>query len=118
MLYLGDQTKIKLFKRAHLVIYTPENEHFGIVPIEAMYLKRPVLACNSGGPKETILDGQTGFLRSQNPEEFAKVLIESIENPAKIQKMGENGHCRVIENFSFVAFSEKLDRLVLEHRKT
>jgi glycosyltransferase involved in cell wall biosynthesis len=33
------------------VLYTPEREHFGIVPIEAMYNEAPVIACNSGGPK-------------------------------------------------------------------
>jgi len=43
------------------VLYTPEMEHFGIVPIETMYLERPVITCNSGGPKETVEDGVTGF---------------------------------------------------------
>jgi hypothetical protein len=28
------------------VVYTPVNEHFGIVPLEAMYARRPVIACN------------------------------------------------------------------------
>ncbi|TXH61693.1 MAG: glycosyltransferase, partial [Thiothrix sp.] len=32
-------------------LYTPEKEHFGIVPIEAMFNNAPVIACNSGGPK-------------------------------------------------------------------
>ncbi|KAH6904889.1 alpha-1,3-mannosyltransferase ALG2, partial [Coprinopsis sp. MPI-PUGE-AT-0042] len=36
------------------LLYTPENEHFGIVPIEAMACGVPVLACNSGGPLESI----------------------------------------------------------------
>lgn len=45
---LGDHGKIRLFQRAKLIVYTPENEHFGIVPLEAMYLGRPVLATNTG----------------------------------------------------------------------
>jgi len=44
------------------MLYTPENEHFGIVPVEAMYCGCIVLACNSGGPTESIVDAQTGFL--------------------------------------------------------
>ena len=47
---------------ATVVIYTPENEHFGIVPIEAMAAGKPVIACRSGGPKESVLHGETGYL--------------------------------------------------------
>lgn len=36
------------------VVYTPANEHFGIVPVEAMYARKPVIACNNGGPTESI----------------------------------------------------------------
>ncbi len=37
-----------------VVLYTPVDEHFGIVPVEAMYSRRPILACNSGGPQESV----------------------------------------------------------------
>uniref|UniRef100_A0A915D1U1 Phenylalanine--tRNA ligase beta subunit n=1 Tax=Ditylenchus dipsaci TaxID=166011 RepID=A0A915D1U1_9BILA len=68
----GDETKVQLLRRSQLIIYTPENEHFGIVPLEAMYLKRPVLANNTGGPRETIVNGETGFLRDNTPPLFVK----------------------------------------------
>jgi glycosyltransferase involved in cell wall biosynthesis len=43
-----------LLTRSTAVLYTPENEHFGIVPVEAMFMRRPVVACASGGPLESI----------------------------------------------------------------
>ncbi|KAJ1472497.1 alpha-1,3-mannosyltransferase ALG2-like protein [Baffinella frigidus] len=58
----SDAERGALLGKAVAVVYTPVNEHFGIVPIEAMYSRRPVIACNSGGPTESILDGVTGFL--------------------------------------------------------
>lgn len=50
----SDKFKLFLLKRCDVLLYTPSNEHFGIVPIEAMYMGKPVIACNSGGPTETV----------------------------------------------------------------
>jgi len=55
------EQKTKLLAECLCVLYTPENEHFGIVPLEAMAAGRPVLACKSGGPVESIIDRITGF---------------------------------------------------------
>ncbi|KAJ3000887.1 Alpha-1,3-mannosyltransferase-like protein [Globomyces sp. JEL0801] len=37
-----------LFKEALCLVYTPSHEHFGIVPVEAMYAGLPVVAVNNG----------------------------------------------------------------------
>ena len=37
------------------------EEHFGIVPLEAMSVGTPVIAVDSGGPKETVENEETGF---------------------------------------------------------
>lgn len=50
----SDKQKQLLMHLCSAVVYTPENEHFGIVPIEAMYSRRPVIATNTGGPLETV----------------------------------------------------------------
>lgn len=51
-----------MLENTQILLYTPENEHFGIVPVEAMYMKCIVIACNSGGPLESVAHQQTGFL--------------------------------------------------------
>lgn len=56
------------------VVYTPQNEHFGIVPLEAMASSRPVIACNSGGPKESIVHQVTGFLCDPSPGQYADAM--------------------------------------------
>jgi len=50
-----------LLRNAECVLYTPENEHFGIVPCEAMYSGVPIIADKSGGPRESVGDG-CGYL--------------------------------------------------------
>jgi len=53
------------------LLYTPDREHFGIVPLEAMQLGLPVIAVNTGGPTETIRHQTTGYLcRQVIPHEF------------------------------------------------
>ena len=57
-----DDEKVGLLNSAVAILYTPTNEHFGIVPIECMAAHKPVVACNSGGPMESVANGKTGFL--------------------------------------------------------
>lgn len=33
-------------REAFCVLYTPQNEHFGIVPLEAAFASLPVIACD------------------------------------------------------------------------
>jgi alpha-1,3/alpha-1,6-mannosyltransferase len=56
----NDERKFQLYNQCDSVIYTPPNEHFGIVPIEALEQRRPVIVIDSGGPSETVIEGVTG----------------------------------------------------------
>jgi alpha-1,3/alpha-1,6-mannosyltransferase len=52
---ISEVLKIKMMKNCRALLYTPSNEHFGIVPVEAMTCHCPVIAVNSGGLKESVL---------------------------------------------------------------
>lgn len=69
-----DRQRALLLAACTAVIYTPEREHFGIVPLEAMAAGRPVIACNSGGPQESVVDGSTGFLCEPTTDAFATAM--------------------------------------------
>ncbi len=49
-----DRQRALLLAACRAVLYTPQHEHFGIVPLEAMAARRPVVAVNSGGPVESV----------------------------------------------------------------
>ncbi|VDM51418.1 unnamed protein product [Toxocara canis] len=68
--------KFALYRQCDTVLYTPPNEHFGIVPIEALEQRRPVIVCNSGGPAETVLEGITGS-KIEFPD--GRLLAEAME---------------------------------------
>ncbi|RUS71770.1 hypothetical protein EGW08_020464 [Elysia chlorotica] len=109
----SDAQKRTLLKHSTCLIYTPDREHFGIVPIEAMYMRCPVIAIRSGGPLETIGDTETGFLCSpDNEEEMAAAMLQFVEDPDLSSTLGEAGRSRVTNMFSFVNFTNKLDSIV------
>lgn len=108
----SDTVKLWLLRRVDVVVYTPENEHFGIVPLEAMYSGKPVIAANSGGPTETIIHEQTGFLCDPNAVSFHVPMVKLFKDRKSIERIGEMGRKRVQQKFSFAAFTDKLDNVV------
>lgn len=59
---VDDEALRELYAGAKALLYPVEDEDFGIVPVEAMAFGTPVIAHNSGGPRETVIDGKTGVL--------------------------------------------------------
>ena len=108
-----DAQRMALLACCIAVVYTPHQEHFGIVPLEAMAAGRPVVACNSGGPLETVVQGETGFLCKPMGEAFA-VAMEELMTPGVAEKMGAAAMVHVRENFSRGAFGEKVNDALLE----
>mmetsp|Transcript_22725 Transcript_22725/g.53882 ORF Transcript_22725/g.53882 Transcript_22725/m.53882 type:complete len:491 (-) Transcript_22725:57-1529(-) len=111
---ITDAERSRLFQTALCVVYTPDKEHFGIVPLEAMFAGTPVLAVNSGGPLETIRDGDTGFLREPTPEAFGDALHHLIENFDRATKMGQEGRRHVETTFGTKRLAIEWKRLVEE----
>jgi alpha-1,3/alpha-1,6-mannosyltransferase len=52
------------------LLYTPTEEHFGIVPCEAMIQGVPVIAISNGGPLETVEHEKTGFLLKNDKNQW------------------------------------------------
>ncbi|XP_010060707.2 alpha-1,3/1,6-mannosyltransferase ALG2 [Eucalyptus grandis] len=109
----------ELLSECLCVLYTPKDEHFGIVPLEAMAAHKPVIACNSGGPVETVKHEETGFLCDPNPQEFSLAMAKLIENPQVAERMGEEARKHVTESFSTTIFGQRLNQYILDiaHRK-
>ncbi|XP_006113092.3 alpha-1,3/1,6-mannosyltransferase ALG2 isoform X3 [Pelodiscus sinensis] len=108
----SDEQKIALFNNAVCVLYTPSNEHFGIVPLEAMYMRCPVIAVNSGGPLESVVNNVTGFLCEPLPTQFSEAMEKFVKDSALKNTMGTAGRMRVTKNFSSSAFSEQLHQYI------
>lgn len=103
--------KTRLLQSSSLLLYTPSHEHFGIVPLEAMLARTPVLAANNGGPTETVVENETGWLRSPaDVASWTQVMqtVLSTMKDAQLAAMGEKGRKRVVDNFSKSKMAQRL----------
>lgn len=76
---------------------------------EAMAIGRAVITTDVPGCRETVIDGVNGFIVPRwNPEKLAEKMIYFIENPEKIQLMGEASHKIAIEKFDANKVNQKL----------
>ncbi|KAI9193184.1 uncharacterized protein BJ171DRAFT_304047 [Polychytrium aggregatum] len=97
------------------LLYTPSNEHFGIVPVEAMYGRLPVVAVNNGGPTESILHEKTGFLCESDPAAFATAMVQILRGqPLSRDVLGQQGRAHAQARFSLDTFVNQLEGYVVE----
>ena len=78
-----------------------EPEAFGRVAVEAQAMKKPIVASDIGGSKETVLNGKSGILyKSGDARELAKVLNKLIElDKEALYSMGNEGRKNVTRKF-------------------
>jgi glycosyltransferase involved in cell wall biosynthesis len=67
-------------------------EPFGRVLVEAMAMKKPVVASMAGGPLEILEDGKNGFLVPAGDDAaMARRILQLLTNPERARQMGEVG---------------------------
>jgi len=112
-----------ILKTANVVLYTPKNEHFGIVPVESMYCGAYVIAHKSGGPTESVKVGLTGYLMdNEDGDEWAKKLNEFFkikknfnhENNMNSQEFKKELKEHVNDKFSLFTMVKDFEKIVLE----
>lgn len=100
---VGDWEMRDLYARSTAVLFTPVNEDYGLVPLEAMASGKPCIAKNEGGPKETIQDGRDGFLINSIWEMAGKMELLA-KDPERCSQMGKAGRAKVERDFTWEKF--------------
>ena len=115
------QEAIQLYSNARVFCCPSVYEPFGIINLEAMACRAPVVASATGGIKEVVVDGETGYLVPfdqdpvtsfpLDPAKFAKDLASRInlllQDPEKCRRFGDAGRRRVEEIFSWTAIAKQ-----------
>ncbi len=107
-----EQTLKALYKNAAFCLFTPLNEDWGIVPLESMTQGKAVIANASGGPLESIINKETGYLcHVDDIQGWANAIRRLASNPDLQTKMGVAAHQHV-KQFTWEQFVYRIDEVV------
>jgi glycosyltransferase involved in cell wall biosynthesis len=87
------------------------REGFPLSILEAMAMRKPVVATAVGGIPEIVEPGVTGYLHQRgNGKELADAIMSLIENPEEANRIGETAYEHVRQRYSRQAFSDEIAR--------
>jgi glycosyltransferase involved in cell wall biosynthesis len=76
------------YENCDVYIHLAKQEPFGFTVIEAQAFGKPVITVAEGGPKETVLDGKTGFLIKADVETLANQIIRLLQDNELRNRLG------------------------------
>lgn len=89
--YLRGEDLVAAYREADAFIFPSTTETFGLVALEAMACRVPVIAARVGGVLDTVIDGVNGlYFDPDHPEEMGELVHRLRENPDLRDELAEN----------------------------
>jgi len=94
---LTDDELVKYFQFCDIYIHTPRNtnwhfEGFGIVYLEASACAKPIIAADSGGIRDAVIEGNTGLIvPEEDIDATAQSILRLFQDHQLARKLGKNG---------------------------
>jgi glycosyltransferase involved in cell wall biosynthesis len=107
----SDEELNRLYETAYAVLFTPLNEDWGMAVLEGMLRSKPVIANASGGPKESVIDGATGWLLEPDVEQWSALLRSLPAKADAVKNMGAQARLHV-EKYDWKRFVNGTDDLI------
>jgi phosphatidylinositol alpha-1,6-mannosyltransferase len=114
---IPDEQMIECYQQCDLFILpnrTINNdiEGFGMVLVEAQSCGKPVIAGDSGGTKETMLLGESGFIiDATQPSNIASTVVGMLADEKKLKDMGSKGREHVLQSLDWKALVQRAKEL-------
>ena len=113
--FITEEEKLALLRRSWALVFASPKEGWGITNLEAAACGTPVIASASPGLRESVVDGQTGYLVPHGDDAaMAAAMSRIAASPALVAQLGQGGR-RFAETFSWDrAASETIQHLESE----
>lgn len=108
------QQLLELYSAARLLLCLPYREPFGLTPLESMACGTPVVAVNEGGLRETVLDGQTGYLAPRDYSEIARLISKVLTGTEQRHMLGSAGRSYVAATWTWQRAVDEITHYLME----
>jgi len=106
--FISNEERNRLLKIADCAVFPSLYEPFGIVALEAMSAKTPVVVAETGGLREVVEHGETGITVYQgNPESLAWGILHTLQHPEWARARVKNAYRRVREEYDWHHIAEQ-----------
>jgi glycosyltransferase involved in cell wall biosynthesis len=100
------------YNRAKATVCANVLEPFGLVPLESMACGTPVIAVREGGLRESVRDGETGYLVDRDETALGAAIDAVIGDDALRRCLGTQGVALAGVRFGLSRYWEQVERQV------
>lgn len=110
--FINAQEKRDLLAATDVFAMPSRTDSFGIVYLEAWLYNKPVIGALAGGVPDVVDDRENGFLvKFGDTDAIAARLLELLDNRALAERMGKNGHHKVMREMTWAQQYAKIKTL-------
>ena len=106
---LNENELAKAYGECKMLVHLSLYEPFGLTPIEAGLYSKPCIVTCYGGPAESVIDGETGYVVNPRDERaVSSRMVELLENSTLRREMGRRARENVLRHFTLEESSSSL----------
>lgn len=107
-----EEAFVAAYQGALATICAARLEPFGLTPIESMACGTPVVAIREGGYRESVVDGETGFLVEPDPQAIADGILRLAGDPTLVETMGRRGREEVVRRWTWHRTGDQMEEIL------
>ncbi len=121
--FISDRERNNLYRIADVAVFPSLYEPFGIVALEAMVTRTPVIVSEVGGLAEFVRDGENGLtVKPNDPQQLAEKIRFLLNNKERAREMASRAYEIVKRDFTWDEIANKTlavyEEVIAEYRKS